>query len=438
MSRWRRQELEYWPLILREQEEKFQAVAQRWWFKLYGLIHLATKPSEDKKTPKIDVEDVQKELNSFMETSNFGEFPTRLGLIHSFYMQCKAEDECGYSRVSSENFFLMEKIRKNIINILSNVHSYYVQFLPLYVAIFEVFFVIFFCSVQDSLEQKRSSIIKELNDKIKLGRWEDRNYYRLKETAEKSHRKIAKIIRDYTTILQTPIQEVLTKPFSRKKAHENAEKSAQPNANASSSEAPTAPKLKNKRKKKLAFDFGSTLIRKSIPPISEISDAKSDMVSLLSKDLAKDETILSKISRIRQRAFQIINTKIFPAILPSKDGVKIEVGADLLEEFEEKPKSSSESSTLTDPNQPPVDSSKTDQPVAHRVVLGDVSNYLGELCRTIIDTSESLKQKTDAKSRPLKKRAFVNLLNYMKENLGLVPNQIQIYDNFVCRNRFLN
>jgi len=44
---------------------------------------------------------------------------------------------------------------------------------------------------------------------VKLARWEDINYYGLKEISEKSHRKLAKLARDFETILKKPISQHL-------------------------------------------------------------------------------------------------------------------------------------------------------------------------------------------------------------------------------------
>jgi len=72
VSRWRRQELEYWPNLLRAKEEQFEANARQWWFRLYALLHLGDE--------RVDLLDLHKLLVEFIETSNFGEFSTRMEL----------------------------------------------------------------------------------------------------------------------------------------------------------------------------------------------------------------------------------------------------------------------------------------------------------------------------------------------------------------------
>jgi len=85
-----------------------------------------------------------------------------------------SEQEMGFDRKFGD-----EIGRTSLRNILKNMHGYYKQFFP---------------RVKRAMELAREPMEKELKDKIKLGRWEDRTYYRLKDTTEMSHRHLAKII----------------------------------------------------------------------------------------------------------------------------------------------------------------------------------------------------------------------------------------------------
>src|SRR5699024_1192324 len=55
----------------------------------------------------------------------------------------------------------------------------------------------------------REPLEKDLKDKLKLGRWEDRSIVRVQENATRSHRHLAKIGRDYEKVLERPITEII-------------------------------------------------------------------------------------------------------------------------------------------------------------------------------------------------------------------------------------
>ncbi len=83
-----------------------------------------------------------------------------------------------------------------VINLLHNVYHYYRQFLPTYI-------IQMMPLTGHRLEEKITTMRKPLQDKLKdfvtLTQWDvsKPNYFRLKETAAKSHRALNKMCRDY-------------------------------------------------------------------------------------------------------------------------------------------------------------------------------------------------------------------------------------------------
>jgi midasin len=61
----------------------------------------------------------------------------------------------------------------------------------------------------------RTTIEKKLKSEAKLGRWDEQTYYSLAESAEKSHRKLSKLLHDYDIALDVSAATVLHKCMTR-------------------------------------------------------------------------------------------------------------------------------------------------------------------------------------------------------------------------------
>eukprot|EP00002_Diphylleia_rotans_P015670 TRINITY_DN3035_c0_g2_i1.p1 TRINITY_DN3035_c0_g2~~TRINITY_DN3035_c0_g2_i1.p1 ORF type:complete len:5322 (+),score=1048.10 TRINITY_DN3035_c0_g2_i1:101-16066(+) len=182
VQRWRKKELDNWKNTLDTRAKSMQTEASRWWLYLYKII---TAPFESASTIIIHLFDT---LDKFMQTSPIGEFTARLELLYSFHRQMEYEENCSWLEKDARDQ------KKLIKNILYNVYRYYSFFVE---------------RVLEELRQKRGPIEKELEDFIKIARWDDVNYYAIKESSEKAHRKLHKLGNDFEEALKAPVLTLL-------------------------------------------------------------------------------------------------------------------------------------------------------------------------------------------------------------------------------------
>lgn len=69
-----------------------------------------------------------------------------------------------------------------IIAVLWNLYNYYAQFIS---------------NVETKIKNLRSPIEKKLKDFVKIARWNDINYWAVKETVEKTHKILHKYIKEF-------------------------------------------------------------------------------------------------------------------------------------------------------------------------------------------------------------------------------------------------
>ena len=149
-------------------------------------------PSNQKETPSsqcIDedsyLQDIFDSLDGFLRSSSVGEFPTRLHLIRLFALDLSQSNGQFHDR------FLHNK--KSFV--CYGVWQYYEQFLG---------------PVRKFQDKLKSPIQQRLDDEIKISRWDQFNTYAVIEHSTKVHRKLNKIIREYSVeVLDFPISSVL-------------------------------------------------------------------------------------------------------------------------------------------------------------------------------------------------------------------------------------
>ena len=190
VRRWRKLELESWPSLLDCTLEKHEKSAESLWFFLHGLLHRQWADDMDK-----EIEDTISSLEEFMQTSPLGEFQRRLDLLRSFYGQFTIEEAYNAPHGGASQTSV-----RMIAHILYNVHEYYSQFL---------------LAVEEAVSLGKSPLEKELKGFVKLTKWEDRGYYALALSAEKTHRKLHNIRRRYDELLKKPVLDLLTRQSVR-------------------------------------------------------------------------------------------------------------------------------------------------------------------------------------------------------------------------------
>ncbi|KAL9235481.1 hypothetical protein vseg_010237 [Gypsophila vaccaria] len=187
ISKFRAMEFDTWETMLDEVLVEFEINAGKLWFPLYSVLH--------RKNSADIVEYAQSTLQSLEElirTSNLGEFRRRLLLILSFYGQLNA-GICLGSYTSCTD--------KENRDILYNVFGYYVRLLPI---------------VMKHIETSTESIRKELEDLVKLCRWERPEKHFYMENSKRHRQKLKRIIQKYNDALQQPVILVLTQKSAQK------------------------------------------------------------------------------------------------------------------------------------------------------------------------------------------------------------------------------
>ena len=83
------------------------------------------------------------------------------------------------------------------MKLLWNLYQYYQQFLP---------------QVEAHIAKLRAPIEKQLKGYVKIARWNDINFWALKEAVTRAHKTLHKHIKDYQAVLSSPVTTILTEP----------------------------------------------------------------------------------------------------------------------------------------------------------------------------------------------------------------------------------
>ncbi|CAH1798601.1 unnamed protein product [Owenia fusiformis] len=184
---WRKLELKSWDSCLKMVEWKTKENAAKWWLHLYNLLqsyinseqdHHDNEASdgEDNKERKELIEALQK----FMEGATLGEYSVRLDMIYAFH--------CQIAHMQSS-----EK-QGDVLHILWNIYQYFSHFKP---------------TIEELIASQRDPLHKQLKNFVKIAKWNDINFFAMKQAVEKTHRTLAKYMRQYRMILHQPVKNSL-------------------------------------------------------------------------------------------------------------------------------------------------------------------------------------------------------------------------------------
>ena len=184
---WRRLELYSWARLLEVQEAKFCEPVADWWFRFYETaLRAAVAMQGDRATTADDAQQYLHTLVGLLETffsaSPIGQFSKRLDLVLSFARLCKVFS-------TSSNTLV-----KHVSAILFNVHQFYSRK---------------GAEMLDHLAAERKKLEREVQDVLRLASWKDVNIYALRQSAQKSHRQLHKIVRKLRTLLDKPASNFL-------------------------------------------------------------------------------------------------------------------------------------------------------------------------------------------------------------------------------------
>lgn len=184
--RWRSLELKSWSNLLDLVRHNFKNNANRWWFHIYDLYSQFTKSNDNSR--ECNVSEIIRTLSRFIENSNIGEFSARLMLLRSFYHQLTYEKY--FIHKDDSRFIGIQQLHC----IFCNMYQYYAQFL---------------CAVEDKIKSLRAPIDKELQDFVKISKWNDFNYWSLKDGIARTHHTLHKYIKKFRECLSESVGPIL-------------------------------------------------------------------------------------------------------------------------------------------------------------------------------------------------------------------------------------
>ncbi|GMF26510.1 unnamed protein product [Phytophthora lilii] len=235
VTRWRKLELYSWPHLLYVKEKQHRFAAQKTWISMYALLtaefesdngmsdnseatfvspqnlqwlhlsHLSKwlfLPLSERKAcadalsdaARANAEKQREFMSSLFETLDayirscpIGQYETRLLVVYSFCAQLFMEF-WGSSEVPAASS------KYALANMLYHLYRYYGQHLNY---------------LERQWSGLKAPIQRKLVEFVKICRWDEQTYYSLAESAEKSHRKLMKFVRDYDAVLTVSMQTVI-------------------------------------------------------------------------------------------------------------------------------------------------------------------------------------------------------------------------------------
>ena len=189
---WRRMELSCWQVLLESQARIFVGGVTEWWFRLYDAVvrgPLDACDSEASGTPRSltqYLDSLIPLLDDFIRTSTLGQFHARMRLLESFdvYLQYLASTKSGNEETA------LGRVRC----VLHATVQYYGLFSP---------------QLATHLSVQKDILEKEVHGFVKLASWKDVNVQALKQSAQRTHHQLYKIIRKFRDLLRQPVLERL-------------------------------------------------------------------------------------------------------------------------------------------------------------------------------------------------------------------------------------
>ncbi|KAG6613327.1 Midasin-like protein [Phytophthora cinnamomi] len=242
VTRWRKLELYSWPHLLYVKEKQHRFAAQKTWINMYSLLtaqfesdegmsdecdlnranpqnlqwlhlsHLSKwlfTPLSENRADVQALSDTAREsaekqrefmgrlfetLDAYIRSCPIGQYETRLLVVYSFCAQLFMEMWSPSERHGSSNTLASKSSKYALANMLYHLYRYYGQHLGY---------------LERQWSSMKAPIQRKLVEFVKICRWDEQTYYSLAESAEKSHRKLMKFVRDYDAVLTVSMQTVI-------------------------------------------------------------------------------------------------------------------------------------------------------------------------------------------------------------------------------------
>ncbi|CAH0485031.1 unnamed protein product [Peronospora farinosa] len=241
VTRWRKLELYSWPHLLYVKEKQHRFMAQKTWISMYSLLTAQFESDadilRDIDTSRRNPQNVQwlhlnrlslwvftlvnckvgipalsaaaresqarqrefmtrlfETLDAYIRSCPIGQYETRLRVVYSFCSQLFMELWSPSERQRKSTNFDTMPSKHALANMLYHLYRYYGQHLGY---------------LERQWSGLKAPIQRKLVEFVKICRWDEQTYYSLAESAEKSHRKLMKFVRDYDSVLNASMQSVI-------------------------------------------------------------------------------------------------------------------------------------------------------------------------------------------------------------------------------------
>lgn len=182
---WRQLELSCWQGLLRAQAQSFADGASDSWFHLYdisvrGPLNAHNEGSkENPGTLANYLSQFTPLLDDFIRSSPIGQFQSRMRLLESFslYTGLLASSKSGPQRST------LERVQR----LMCATTRYYASFSP---------------QILTSLSEQRVALEQEIQAFIKLASWKDVNVHALKQSAQRTHHHLYKVVRKFRDVMR--------------------------------------------------------------------------------------------------------------------------------------------------------------------------------------------------------------------------------------------
>jgi len=185
---WRRLELSCWRTLLDSQAIKFTTDVSEWWFRLYDAVVRGTANAVD-QDPEGETLTLDQYLGAlipliddFITASPLGQFDARMQLLHSF--------EKYVAVITPSKSPLFRSAFQRVRRILSSAYHYYDLFSD---------------QLRKNLLDEKVAFEKEVKAFIKLASWKDVNVQALKQSAQRTHRQLYKVMKKFRDVLRQPV-----------------------------------------------------------------------------------------------------------------------------------------------------------------------------------------------------------------------------------------
>ncbi|EFX05719.1 denitrification regulatory protein nirq [Grosmannia clavigera kw1407] len=187
---WRKLELSTWSRLFDSESDKCRQDAGVWWFIAYqaavaGPMSILLGQDENSNSTSnslaYHVEQLLKELSSYLSSSIMGQFSARLDLLRQIgaHIGLLIQD---YPAMA-----VIQNAVKNLVAFYSRYESKAIE----------------------SVKKGREGLQKKMNDVLLLASWRDTNIDALRESARKSHLKLFRLVRKFRAVLGQPMLSII-------------------------------------------------------------------------------------------------------------------------------------------------------------------------------------------------------------------------------------